>query len=106
MQPELLKYFHDVAHQWNLESDTYLQHTIEKARWDSQTSTWLVQVYDQRQKRSFTVRSLALVSAVGALSTPKECDIPGHEDFEGKIFHSAHWDHSFDHSSKDVLVLG
>jgi cation diffusion facilitator CzcD-associated flavoprotein CzcO len=106
MQPELLAYFHSVAHRWNLAADTYLQHTVQEASWDSATSTWLVQVFDQRQKRPFTIRSLALVSAVGALSSPKECDIIGHEDFSGKIFHSALWDHDFDHAGKDVLVLG
>lgn len=106
MQPELLRYFHDVAHKWNLAPHTHLKHTVEKATWDETTLTWLVDVYDQDSKRSFQIRSLALVSAVGALSLPKKCDIPGHEDFNGKIFHSAKWDHSFDHAGKDILVLG
>ncbi|KAG9256363.1 uncharacterized protein F5Z01DRAFT_618526 [Emericellopsis atlantica] len=106
MQPELLQYFHDVARKWNLAPRTHLQHTVEKAAWDSQTSTWVIDVYDQTQKSRFQVRSRALVSAVGALSLPKECDIPGHEEFTGKIFHSARWDHSFDHAGKEVLVLG
>lgn len=106
MQPELLRYFHNVARKWNLAAHTHLQHTVDRASWDAETSTWLVDVYDQVQKRKFQIRSLALVSAVGALSLPKECDIPGHEDFQGKIFHSAKWDHSFDHADKEVLVLG
>lgn len=106
MQPELLRYFHSVAQKWNLGAHTHLEHTVQKAAWDEETSTWLVDIYDQTQKRAFQVRCLALVSAVGALSLPKECDIPGHEDFTGEIFHSALWDHSFDHAGKQVLVLG
>ncbi|KAH7378582.1 putative flavin-binding monooxygenase [Cadophora sp. MPI-SDFR-AT-0126] len=106
MQPELLSYFHSVAHRWDLMKDTYLQHTVQQATWDGTTSTWVVQIVDHVQKRSFTARSLAVVSAVGALSTPKKCDVPGHEEFEGKIFHSAQWDHSFDQDGKDILVLG
>lgn len=106
MQPELLSYFHSVARRWDLMKDTYLQHTVQQATWDETTSTWIVQIVDHVEKRSFTVRSLAVVSAVGALSTPKKCDVPGHEDFEGKIFHSAQWDHSFDPAGKDILVLG
>lgn len=106
MQPELLQYFHNVADKWHLAPHTHLQHTVQKAAWDPETATWLVEVYDQSQKKSFQIRSLALVSAVGALSLPKECDIPGREDFTGKIFHSALWDHSFEHAGKQVLVLG
>jgi cation diffusion facilitator CzcD-associated flavoprotein CzcO len=37
---------------------------------------------------------------------PKECDVEGKETFKGKMFHSAKWDHSFDWSGKDVVVLG
>jgi cation diffusion facilitator CzcD-associated flavoprotein CzcO len=46
------------------------------------------------------------VSAVGGLSVPKECDIPGHENFKGKMFHSARWDWSVDLKGKDVIVVG
>lgn len=106
MQPELLQYFHTVAQNWNLAPHTHLEHTVQKALWDAETSTWVVDVYDQNQKRSFQIRSLALVSAVGALSLPKKCDLPGRDEFAGKIFHSALWDHSFDHAGKHVLVLG
>lgn len=51
-------------------------------------------------------RCKILVSAVGALSTPKKCEIPGAEDFQGKLFHSAQWDHSFDWKNKNVVVVG
>ena len=47
-----------------------------------------------------------LVSAVGALSVPKECETPGASNFQGPLFHSAKWDHSFDWKNKDVVVLG
>jgi cation diffusion facilitator CzcD-associated flavoprotein CzcO len=106
MQPELLRYFHTVANNWKLGQHTHLQHTVQKATWDEKTSTWIVNVYDQVQKREFQIRSLALVSAVGALSLPKKCDVPGHDEFQGNVFHSAKWDHSFDHTDKRILVLG
>ena len=79
---------------------------MQKATLDEKTSTWIVNVYDQVQKREFQIRSLALVSAVGALSLPKKCDVPGHDEVQGHVFHSAKWDHSFDHTDKRILVLG
>lgn len=47
-----------------------------------------------------------LVTAVGTLSVPKDCDIPGATRYKGKIFHSARWDHTFDWTDKEVVVIG
>ena len=61
---------------------------------------------DLKTKERLVRRAKVLVSGVGSLSVPKECDIEGKETFRGKMFHSAKWDHSFDWANKDVVVLG
>ncbi|KXJ87219.1 putative flavin-binding monooxygenase [Microdochium bolleyi] len=106
MQDEILAYFHGVAARFDLPKHTRLQCAVEKAVWDEKRQIWSVTIRDVAGKRTFQRTCKALVSAVGALSVPKKCDIPGHEDFQGKLFHSARWEHSFDHAGKDVLVLG
>ena len=95
-----------MAHRYNLDQHTRLAHSALKAEWQSEINTWLVTIRDERNKKVFQRRSRIVISAVGALSIPKSCDVPGHEDFKGRIFHSATWDHSFDHAGKDVIVLG
>jgi cation diffusion facilitator CzcD-associated flavoprotein CzcO len=47
-----------------------------------------------------------VVLATGPLSRPSIPDIPGLERFEGKIFHSARWDHDYDLAGKRVAVIG
>ncbi len=47
-----------------------------------------------------------LVGAVGALAEPHLPDIEGIENFRGKIFHSARWDHSADLPGKRVALIG
>ncbi|MFI5302879.1 MAG: flavin-containing monooxygenase, partial [Polyangiales bacterium] len=48
-----------------------------------------------------------VVSGSGhALSRPVLPDIPGLKSFEGKLFHSARWDHSFSLEGKTVAVIG
>lgn len=106
MRDEILAYFHNVAHQYDLAKHTHLEHIVQKATWHSKTNTWLVEILDVKNKREIQRRCKVLVSAVGALSVPKKCTIPGHEDFQGKLFHSAAWDHSFDYTDKDIIVLG
>lgn len=51
-------------------------------------------------------RCKVLVFVVGALSIPKKCDIPGASTFQGRMFHTAEWDHSFDWKGRDVVVIG
>jgi hypothetical protein len=41
-----------------------------------------------------------LVSGMGYLSEPKMPDIPGLENFEGEVFHTARWNHDVDLGGK------
>ena len=47
-----------------------------------------------------------LVVAAGALSEPVVPDIPGLATFEGRTFHSARWDDSFELAGRRVAVIG
>ena len=47
-----------------------------------------------------------LISAIGALADPSIPDLPGLDRFEGKVFHSARWDHDHDLSGRRVAVIG
>ena len=42
----------------------------------------------------------------GPLSEPSIPDFPGLDDFRGKVFHSARWEHGFDLTGKRVCVVG
>src|SRR5581483_2179975 len=47
-----------------------------------------------------------LVAGVGALSDPAIPALPGIERFQGRAFHSARWDHSYELAGKRVAVIG
>ena len=80
--------------------------TVQNARWNESAQYWEVEITDQRTKSTYTRRARVVVSAVGSLSVPKKCEVPGAESFKGRLFHSAQWDQSFDWEGKDVVVLG
>lgn len=54
------------------------------------------------------VRAKIVVSGVGGLVEPKTWpkDIPGIDDFEGEVLHTARWDSSVDLEGKNVVVIG
>ncbi|KAJ5568749.1 FAD-binding monooxygenase ktnD [Penicillium hetheringtonii] len=85
--------------------------TVEEARWDDNESKWKVSVNVSGQKdsefaNSYTLNSDFLISAVGQLNVPREPEIPGLQDFEGKMMHSARWDWSYDLKGKRIAVIG
>jgi cation diffusion facilitator CzcD-associated flavoprotein CzcO len=47
-----------------------------------------------------------LVAGTGALSDPTTPDIPGLSSFQGTVFHSARWDHSWSAKGRRVAVVG
>src|SRR3954471_6683687 len=47
-----------------------------------------------------------VVGATGVFTKPKPPDIPGLEDFAGKVMHTARWDHGQDLRGKRVAVIG
>jgi cation diffusion facilitator CzcD-associated flavoprotein CzcO len=47
-----------------------------------------------------------LISAVGQLNLPREPDIPGLKEFQGKMMHSARWDWSYNLKGKRIAIIG
>ena len=106
MQPEIQEYFQSVANKYGIPKHVKLNSEVLSAEWDDQSATWLLTISDSTKKESYQRRCKILISSVGALSIPAECDIKGASSFHGRMFHSARWDHSFDWKGKEVVVIG
>lgn len=106
MRSEIQAYFRGVAEKYNIVRHVTFHTTVERAEWNDEGQFWETTLRDQRTKETFTKRSRILVSGVGNLSVPRDCEIPGADKYQGSLFHSALWDHKFDWKDKDVVVLG
>lgn len=104
-QPELLRYAETVAERFDLYRNIRLNTLVTAADWDEATSTWRVglRLPDGSEE---TLVANALVSASGLFNAPHMPDIPGIEDYEGRMFHTTVWDHDFDYSDKSVALIG
>ena len=99
-QPEIQSYLLDVANKHDINRSCLFDTEVTLAQWDEASSTWLVDTTNG------TFSADVLVGAVGALCEPSLPDIPGIEDFEGEIFHSARWNHDADLEGKRVAIIG
>lgn len=90
-----------VADEYDLTRRIRCDAGVAEARWDDEALVWRV-----RLERGETLVCRWLVSATGLLVVPKLPDIEGIGDFEGKLIHTARWDHDYDLDEKRVAVIG
>jgi cation diffusion facilitator CzcD-associated flavoprotein CzcO len=99
-QPEIQAYLQRVAADSTVMDRFRFDTQVEDATWQEDSRRWRVRT------SAGTVTADLLVSAAGALSDPKLPDIEGIETFQGKVFHSARWNHDYDLTGKRVAVVG
>ncbi|MEP5569320.1 MAG: NAD(P)/FAD-dependent oxidoreductase [Halioglobus sp.] len=104
-QPELQKYFEDVATNHALFDHIRLNTEVTEAVYDEASGLWKVATKDRDGTiENHSVNSV--ISAVGQLNRPKLPNVPGVESFQGQWCHSAEWSESLDLSGKRVVVVG
>ncbi len=99
-QPEIRDYLRDVADRFGVRRHLRTGVSVERAVWDEEAQRWRVETSDGEYGAEI------LVSAMGPLTEPNVPEIPGLDDFRGKVMHSARWDHDYDLSGKRVASVG
>lgn len=99
-QPEIWHYLRDLAERHDLRPQIRFGHELTAASWDDERRHWSVQT----SRGTWTAQ--LVIDATGPLSHPQVPAIRGLRRFEGKLFHSAHWDHDHDLTGERVAVIG
>jgi cation diffusion facilitator CzcD-associated flavoprotein CzcO len=98
---EILAYFEEFAHRYDLAPHVVLHAQVTTARWDADEQRWLVEAADGR---SWSARFV--IWAGGLLSQPKIPSFAGSDDFTGRVVHTALWPGDLDLTGKRVAVVG
>lgn len=99
-QEELRDYLRRCADDFDLRAHLRTGIDVRAASWSDQDEQWEIET----SAGDFTAS--ILVSCMGPLTEPMIPDIAGMESFEGKIMHSARWDHDYELSGKRVASIG
>lgn len=105
-QPEILEYLNSTIDKFGIRPHLVCKTEVVNAHWEESRAVWRVQLRDVETGYTFWKEAEILVSCVGTISTPKDCDIPNHEIFNGEMWHSARWNHDYDLKGKTVAVVG
>ncbi|MBS9535318.1 NAD(P)/FAD-dependent oxidoreductase [Mycobacterium sp. M1] len=99
--PELKRYAEHVADKYDVRRHMRFNTTVEGAHWDDDARVWQVALAGGE-----TLSARYLVTATGFLSQPKMPDIPGIDDFAGKVVHTTAWDDDHDFTGRRVGLIG
>ena len=97
-QPEIQAYLLRVAEKHDLRRRIVFNAEVTDAQWNG--TAWEIET----TAGSWTAD--VLIAGTGGLSEPSFPDIPGLSTFNGTVFHSAQWDHSWSPEGQRVGVIG
>ncbi|MBV5243537.1 NAD(P)/FAD-dependent oxidoreductase [Mycolicibacterium sp. PAM1] len=98
---ELKKYAEHVADKYDVRRHMRFNSPVDGARWDDDTESWQVALSGGE-----TLTAKFLITATGYLSQPRKPEIPGIEDFAGRVLHSMDWDDSYSPAGERVGLIG
>jgi cation diffusion facilitator CzcD-associated flavoprotein CzcO len=99
-QPEIRDYLQRTTDEHGIRPFVRTNTTVQSAAWDEDSGRWIV------ESDRGTIRARLLVPGMGPLAEPRIPDIEGLDDFQGEVFHSARWNHSYDLKGKKVASIG
>ncbi|MBW0113882.1 flavin-containing monooxygenase [Pseudonocardia abyssalis] len=97
---EMAAYTAEVADHFGLRRHIEFGVSVDSATWDEHAQRWTVVAGEREWHAS------AVISAVGLFTTPKMPNLPGLDDFDGPLFHTAEWPADLDLTGKRVAVVG
>ncbi|PWY72573.1 steroid monooxygenase [Aspergillus eucalypticola CBS 122712] len=119
--PEILQYLEDVVEKFDLRKYITVSRKITGTRWNEATQKWVV-ISKSTDGRQTVISAKGVVDGEVGDEIVEECDvfinasgymnnwrwpsIPGREDYEGILVHSANYDTSIDLRGKRVAVIG
>jgi cation diffusion facilitator CzcD-associated flavoprotein CzcO len=98
---EVKQYVDDYVAKYGLRPHIEFNADVTARDWDEEEHIWRLTLNGERE-----VTARFVVSAIGAFVDPKPVEIEGLDAFEGKIIHSARWDHDYDLTGKRVAIVG
>ena len=103
-QAEILDYLKHCARKHGVDRYVRCNARVAAARFDEARQLWHIELHANGTRES--IEADVLIAASGPLSRPAMPRIAGLERFEGKLFHSARWDHAYPLDGKRVAVIG
>lgn len=106
---EMIQNYLEESVAWaGLDKHIQFQHMVTGAHWSSQESKWTLQVDVDGGESKKTVKAGFVFACSGYYDyqTPLQAQIPGIQNFKGKVVHPQFWPEDLDYANKRVVIIG
>ncbi|CAL5871267.1 uncharacterized protein PFLUO_LOCUS5515 [Penicillium psychrofluorescens] len=108
---ELREHANRIAEKWSLNDKALFRSHVKTMDWDDNGKHWKTRIIQnrgpQQEPVSMQVHADFTILVSGFLNKPQVPKIPGFEEFEGHIFHTARWDYKYTEGSPgDASLTG
>lgn len=97
---EIQRYLIQCCDQENIRPHIDFHTQLEKASWNTEKRIWEIQTSNGLYQADF------LITATGHLADEHLPQIPGLDEFQGQVMHSARWNHEVNLDNQRVVVVG
>ncbi|KAL9086276.1 MAG: hypothetical protein Q9165_007191 [Trypethelium subeluteriae] len=105
--PEIWEYLKSIEQENDFISKYIkLRHQIEHVEWDDEAGVWRFDIRNLETNEIVHDAAEFFINAGGVLNSWKMPDIPGLQEFTGKLMHSARYEEGYDLVGKRVAVIG
>jgi cation diffusion facilitator CzcD-associated flavoprotein CzcO len=108
----IMSYLQETAHKFDLDKKIRYRHKVIKADWRSEEQRWRLEVEVGndvgREPRTVVYWTKWLITGTGYYNydTPLKANIPGIDNFKGKIVHPQFWPEDLDFKGKKMIIVG
>jgi cyclohexanone monooxygenase len=93
---EIFEHAQRLGRHYDLYDHALFQTSITDIAWSDQDDLWVITT-----DRGDTLRAKFVIRANGPFSAPRYPNVPGIEEFEGKIIHTSRWDYDYTGGGQD-----
>jgi len=106
--PRIMNYLRETVAEYGIESKIRFNTQVERADWDSSTSTWTLTVKEADTGHTLTYEANFLFMCAGYYSYKGGYlpEFPGYDRFRGELVHPQDWPEDLDYANKRVVVVG
>lgn len=105
--PLILSYLNEAITTHGIDKHINLNHKVTAAEWSSKKKKWTVSVSGPGgQTKTYEATFVVLGCGYYDYGAPLQAHIPGLDDFKGRVIHPQYWPADFDHTDKNIVIIG
>lgn len=105
--PSILRYIKSAAAKHGIDQHVKYQHQVQKMEWKSDRQHWILNVLVHgTETKTFYARQLLMGTGYYDYTQGLNTEIPGLENFNGKVVHPQFWPEDLDYTDQKVIIIG